>query len=117
MKKHCTIFGQFLACAPVGIALVLAACSATTSPNATPGPLLPPAILAPTVAIAPIHLAEDPGKIVFESDRDGNMEIYAMNPDGSTPTRLTTNEADDSDPTWSPDWQRIAFVSDRDGNP
>jgi Tol biopolymer transport system component len=39
-----------------------------------------------------------------------------MNPDGSGPTRLTTNPADDSDPAWSPDGTKIALQSDRDGN-
>jgi Tol biopolymer transport system component len=28
-------------------------------------------------------------KIAFQSDRDGNTEIYKMNADGSNPTRLT----------------------------
>ena len=39
-----------------------------------------------------------------------------MNPDGSIPSRLTTNLAQDYNPTWSPDGNRIAFQSDRDGN-
>lgn len=39
-----------------------------------------------------------------------------MNADGSNITRLTNNEASDSDPTVSPDGSRIAFISDRDGN-
>ena len=50
------------------------------------------------------------------SNRDGNYEIYVMNPDGSTPTRLTNISADDINPAWSPDSSEIAFQSDRDGN-
>ena len=53
-------------------------------------------------------------KIVFVSLRDGNAEIYAMNPDGSGQTRLTNNSAQESRPALSPDG-RIAFVSNRDG--
>jgi uncharacterized repeat protein (TIGR03803 family) len=56
------------------------------------------------------------GKIAFASQRDGNAEIYVMNPDGSNQTRLTSNAATDSYPAISPDGSRIAFSSQRDGN-
>jgi len=56
-------------------------------------------------------------RIAFQSNRDGNDEIYAMNLDGSGPTRLTEAAQADTDPVWSPDGTRLAFVSERDGNP
>ena len=43
------------------------------------------------------------GRIAFESSRDGNLEIYSMNPDGSGQTNLTNDPAEDTDPVWSPD--------------
>jgi dipeptidyl aminopeptidase/acylaminoacyl peptidase len=55
------------------------------------------------------------GKIAFQSNRDGNYEIYVMNADGSRQTRLTKNSAFDGNPSWSPDGRRIAFESDRSG--
>jgi Tol biopolymer transport system component len=48
-------------------------------------------------------------KIAFESNRDGNLEIYVMNPDGSNPTRLTNNPSEDYNPVFSPDGSKIAF--------
>jgi Tol biopolymer transport system component len=53
------------------------------------------------------------GKIAFTSDRDGNREIYVMNPDGTNQVRLTNNSVVDDFPTWSPDGTRIAFVRER----
>ena len=56
------------------------------------------------------------GRIVFESNRDGNLEIYRMNADGSAPTRLTNDPATDDLPSISPDGRKVAFSSDREGN-
>src|SRR5215213_9052076 len=50
------------------------------------------------------------GKIAFSSSRDGgNVAIYMMNADGSNPTRLTTRDASNQYPDWSPDGTKIAF--------
>jgi Tol biopolymer transport system component len=55
------------------------------------------------------------GKIAFQSNRDGNWEIYVMDSDGSGQTRLTSNDMWDSLPSWSPDNSKIVFESNRDG--
>jgi Tol biopolymer transport system component len=55
------------------------------------------------------------GLIAFTSNRDGNDEIYVMQPNGSGQTRLTTNTAGDQAPAWSPTGGQIAFASNREG--
>jgi dipeptidyl aminopeptidase/acylaminoacyl peptidase len=47
----------------------------------------------------------DGRKIAFQSDRDGNGEVYVMNADGSGQTNLTDNQAHDGMPAWSPNIQ------------
>ncbi len=54
-------------------------------------------------------------KIAFTSDRDGNNEIYIMNPDGTAQTNLTRNKASDFQPAWSPTGAQILFASTREG--
>lgn len=54
-------------------------------------------------------------KIAFMSKRDGNPEIYIMNPDGSDQVNLTQHPAADYHPVWSPNGKQILFSSDRDG--
>ncbi|MGI9106685.1 MAG: FG-GAP-like repeat-containing protein, partial [Pyrinomonadaceae bacterium] len=81
------------------------------------GALTPPAQAAPAPLplIAPQTLPAN-GKIAFRSNRDGNNEIYVMNPDGTAQTRLTDNPADDFNPSFSPDDSQIVFGSNRDSN-
>src|SRR5680860_346125 len=59
----------------------------------------------------------DGKKFAFQSNRDGNFEIYVMNTDGTGQVNLSNNPGSyDSDPAWSPDGKMIAFQSNRNGN-
>ena len=59
--------------------------------------------------------APNTSTILFTSARDGNREVYIMNPDGSKQMRLTQHPANDLNAVWSPTGEQILFVSDRDG--
>jgi hypothetical protein len=77
--------------------------TASTGPG-TPASPMPTPIPTPAIAYAFRQTSSEP------------LQIYLMNENGSFPVRLTLTEADEFDPTWSPDEQHIAFVSLRDGN-
>ena len=53
--------------------------------------------------------------LAFASLRDGQMEIYVADADGSNPANLSTHPGRDTQPSWTPDGRGVTFVSDRDG--
>lgn len=64
----------------------------------------------------------DGNQIAFQSKRDtnanpqdDNLDIYVMNSDGSNVSPLITHSVDDSEPSWSSDGHKIAFLSERSG--
>ena len=66
--------------------------------------------------IEPDEIPPLPGRIAFASDRDGDLEIYMMNADGTSLVRLTESKGFDVPWSWSPDGRKLAFVSDRSGS-
>ena len=51
-------------------------------------------------------------RIVIESNRDGDWDIYSMDANGNNLVQLTDHPTSDGDPACSPDGRRIAFRSD-----
>lgn len=61
-------------------------------------------------------VSPDGRRIAFSSGRNGNLDIYVMDANGSNLIQLTSSRGFDEWPAWSPDGGTLAFVSDRDGN-
>lgn len=53
--------------------------------------------------------------VVFETNRNGNWDLYAIDMATGIEYQLTDDPADDINPFWSPDGQRLAFQSGRTG--
>jgi TolB protein len=56
-----------------------------------------------------------PAGIAFAGNRDGNFDLYLMDPTGANVRRLTNNPAYEVNPTWSPDGQHLAYLGEQDG--
>lgn len=85
--------------------------------------------LAASDGSSPVQLTRGPGlwqgsprwspdgrRIAFDSlGDDGQWDIWTIDADGGSLRRLTSNPADDSQPTWSHDGRFVYFSSDRTG--
>jgi Tol biopolymer transport system component len=55
------------------------------------------------------------GSIVYASRASGNLDLWILDPQTGTRRQLTSDPADDQQPSLSPDGRSIAFVSGREG--
>lgn len=87
------------------------------SPNPQPGSRTDSAPATETAPVETETPAAPPAieRILFLSDRNGNLEIYTMNAQGDDVINLTNHPARDTGAVWSPQGDRIAFLSDRNG--
>ena len=55
-------------------------------------------------------------QIIFQSEVNGNKDIYQINSDGTDLRQLTFDLGIDADPQWSPEGNKFVFTSNRNGN-
>ena len=77
----------------------------------TPRPTVTP---TPTPTLTPTPFAGSQGLIALVSERDGDAEIFILNPASGELTQVTANGVDDGGPAWSPDGSLLAFHSPED---
>lgn len=90
----------------------------TPTPSATPTllPTVTPSPLpteTPTISPTPLPtpMGGGKGQIAFVSNRSGKPQIWIMNVDGSDQRQLTNMPEGACQPAWSPDGNRLAFIS------
>lgn len=85
---------------------------ASPSPNIAPiETATPSATPSATPLATPTDLPDYKNFIVFVTDRDGNDEIYLLDPGTNTTKKLTENNDRDYSPRWSHDKTRILYLS------
>ena len=93
--------------------LLIGACGSPGTPDTTPTSAPTATLNAPSPTPTPLGGA---GFAVYQTDRDGDWEIYLLDLVSWQEYNLTQHPAEDRNPALSPDGTRLAFESHRDGN-
>lgn len=70
-------------------------------------------LVIPLLTLAPIvdvNAKPKPHRLIISEQRNGQLDLWAVNDDGTSPKQLTTDPLDDQQPAVSPDGRRIAFA-------
>jgi Tol biopolymer transport system component len=73
-------------------------------------------VLVTTGTAAQPTFSPDGRRVAYHAERNGNLDVYVINVDGTNERRVTVHPAKDSSPSWSPDGTRLAFASERNGS-
>jgi TolB protein len=115
------------------LAVLLAACGGapgSTSPGQTSLPTIIPSVTPVDATAVPPTDGGEPrgngsgtpgalpvGRLVFDSDRSGNLDIWYLEAGSSEPVQLTTDPGSDRVAAWHPEGESVIFSSDRLGGP
>lgn len=98
----------------------LAACAGAppSAAPATTGTLAAPQVVLHEAGVENAYprLSRDGRRVLYQSNRTGNWQLFVMDLATGAQTRLTNGGADDNFPDWSADEQWIVFVSNREGD-
>lgn len=61
-------------------------------------------------------LTADGKRLVFVSDREGEDDVWKLEPSAAAPVRLTDGPGQKLQPVWSPDERTLAYFSNQTGN-
>ncbi len=89
---------------------------AAATQAATETPAIETTVPVSTEAAPTAATAGDCKRIVFSEYDGSNYDLFTVCPDGSQLARITSDPADDVNPSWSADGTRIAFSSSRSGH-
>ena len=73
-------------------------------------------LLTGTVLFASREIIPRANQIAFESDQDGNWNIYLLDMRTNIVRNLSQNPADDYAPAWSPDGKSLIYYSDHNSD-
>lgn len=88
--------------------------AATQPPTAPTIPITGSAVISGSVPLDVAALPPIGGKLVFHSDRAGELDIFTLDLANGEVQQLTNAAGRDFEPAWSPDGQTIVFSTDRD---
>jgi TolB protein len=106
---HRRIWNIILICTP---AILLAACSQAASVTPIPAATI---TVPPIQTVAALQFSSGTDLILLSLEENGYAHLFAYAPPELPLTRLTADEWNDIAPAPSPDHNRLAFASDRDG--
>jgi Tol biopolymer transport system component len=82
----------------------------TATPTDEPT-LEPTATDEPAPTLGPTPIGGGPGMIAFASNREGSVQIWTINVDGTNPRRITNRPDGACQPAWSPDGMQLVFIA------